>query len=319
MRALFSIGRYYNTASMHVGIVINPIAGRRGSRPGEAERRRAFIETRTEAAGVNATIAMTEGRGHARELAQAFVDARCETVIAMGGDGTVNEVAQALIETSTALGIVPIGSGDGLARGLGVPADHGRALQIALTAPATLIDVGYAGDRIFLNIAGLGFDAAVAHLFAARSTRGVLGYMGTGGRLVWSYAASDYEVRWQTGEPGEIEEIRRGPKLLLGFANGPTYGNLAVLAPDASFRDGLLDMVLVAAGGPVRQAWRARRLFWNHRRVAEGIERARLVRATVSSDQLVGHLDGEPFKAAGSLEIGVRPQVLLVRSGRTDL
>lgn len=301
---------------MHVGIVINPIAGRRGHRPGEAERRRTFTETRADAAGVTATIVMTEGRGHARELAQGFVTARCDAVIAMGGDGTVNEVAQALIGTSMPLGIVPCGSGDGLATGLGLTADRERSMRIALTAAPVPIDVGYAGERIFLNIAGIGFDAAVAHQFAGRSTRGLLGYVRAGSRLAWSYAAPEYEVRWHTGE---IEEVRRGRKLLLGFANGPTYGNLAVLAPDASLRDGLLDMVLVSAGRPVRQIWRARRLFWNRRRAAEGIERARIVRATVNAGELVGHLDGEPFEASGPLEIGVRPLALWVRPGKNDL
>src|SRR5688572_31603776 len=107
MRALFSIGRYYSTASMHVGIVINPISGRRGHQSGEAERRRTFTQSRADAAGVTATIVITEGRGHARELAQGFVAARCDSVIAMGGDGTVNEVAQALVGTPMPLGIVP--------------------------------------------------------------------------------------------------------------------------------------------------------------------------------------------------------------------
>ena len=301
---------------MHVGIVINPISGRLGHRPDEPERRRTFTQSRADAAGVTATIVMTEGRGHARELARRFVAERCDGVIAMGGDGTVNEVAQALVGTSVPLGIVPSGSGDGLATGLGLTTDRERSMHIALTAEPVPIDVGYAGDRIFLNVAGIGFDAAVAHMFAGRSTRGAFGYIGTGTRLVWSYAATDYEVRWHAGE---AEEVRRGPKLLLAFANGPTYGNLAVLAPDARLRDGRLDMVLVSKGGPVRQAWRARRLFWNRRRPAEGIERARIVRATVRADVLVGHVDGEPFEVAGSLEIGVRPQALWVRPGRSDI
>src|SRR5688572_20537699 len=313
MRALFSIGRYYNTAPMHVGIVINPISGRRGHQPGEAERRRAFAQSRADAAGVTATIVTTEGRGHARELARGFVAARCDSVIAMGGDGTVNEVAQALVGTSIPLGIVPSGSGDGLATGLGLTTDRDRSMHTALTAAPIAIDVGTVGERIFLNIAGIGFDAAVAHQFADRSTRGALGYVGTGTRLVWSYTAPDYEVRWHAGG---VEEVRRGPKLLLAFANGPTYGNLAVIAPDASLRDGLLDMVLVSAGGPARQVWRARRLFWNHRHAAEGIERVQIVRATVRADVLLAHVDGEPFEARGSLEIGVRPQALWVRPER---
>jgi diacylglycerol kinase (ATP) len=301
---------------MHVGIVINPISGRRGHRHGEAERRRTFLKTHVDAAGITSSIVMTERGGHARELAQRFVNEGCNSVIAMGGDGTVNEVAQALIGTSIPLGIIPCGSGDGFATGLGLSADLERALPIALSATPVAIDVGYAGDRIFLNVAGVGFDAEVAHQFAQRSTRGLMGYVQTGTRLALSYTPPDYEVRWQDGE---TEEVRRGQKLLLGFANGPTYGNHAVLAPDASFCDGLLDMVLVSGGGALRQIWRARRLFWSHRRPAAGIERVRVAGVTVRAGILMGHLDGEPFESAGLLEIGVKPGALLVRSGKTPL
>ncbi len=297
---------------MRVGIVINPISGRGGDRGGKAARRRAFAESRAAAAGVDATVVMTERRGHARDLAQAFVDERCETVIAMGGDGTVNEVAQALVGTSTVLGILPCGSGDGLARGLGLPTDLESAMRVALSSKLTAIDVGYAGDRLFLNIAGIGFDATVARMFASRSTRGGLGYVAAGIRLVWKYAAPAYDVRWTT-DTGE--EIRSGRKFLLGFANAPTYGNGAVLAPDANLQDGLLDLVLVDAGRPLQQIWRARRLFWRCRTRIRGLERALASRVTVRGATLVCHLDGEVFETSGTLEIRVRPGALLVRIG----
>lgn len=297
---------------MYVGIVINPISGRGGGRAGEAARRRAFVESRAQAAGVNAVVVMTERRGHARALAQAFVDDQCDTVIAMGGDGTVNEVAQALVGTRTALGILPSGSGDGFARGLGVPADPDRAIRAALTAPSMAIDVGYAGGDVFLNILGVGFDAAVAREYAKRSTRGGAGYVTTGIRLLRTYVPPHYEVRWHTGAG---EEVRSGRKYLVGFANAPTYGNGAVLAPDANLQDGLLDLMLVEAGAPVRQVWRARRLFWRHRQPAEGLERSRATRAIVLAETITYHLDGEPFETTGSLEVGVRPRALLVRQG----
>jgi diacylglycerol kinase (ATP) len=296
---------------MRVGIVINPIAGRRGSRPGETARRRAFVQSRAAAAGLDATIALTERGGHARQLAQAFVDEGCETVIAMGGDGTVNEVAQALVGTTTALGILPCGSGDGLAQGLGLLTNPERAMRIALSSESTAIDVGYAGDRIFLNIAGIGFDAAVGRLFANRSTRGALGYVTTVIGLVWTYVAPQYEVSWNTGE---TEEKRQGRKFLVGFANTSTYGNGAVLAPDADPRDGVLDLVLVDAGGPLQQVWRSRRLFWRRRAAARGMERSRAIRATVRGPAIVCHVDGEVFETSGSLEISVRPRALLVRT-----
>jgi diacylglycerol kinase (ATP) len=316
MRALFSIGRYYNTASMHVGIVINPISGRRGSRPHEAEWRRAFTESHARAVGITAIVKLTERRGHARELAQSFVEAGCDGVIAMGGDGTVNEVAQALIGTTIPLGILPCGSGDGFAQGLGLTTNLERSIRIALTTPPTAVDVGYAGGRLFLNVAGVGFDATVAHSFAGRSKRGPVGYVAGGLRLVWTYGAADYEVSWETGAG---EEKRQGPRFLVGFANSPAYGNGAILAPGASLQDGLLDLILIGPGGPARQAWRARRLFWNHARAAAGIERSKVVRAIVRGESLICHVDGEPFEATGSLEVSVRPRALWVRAGKTNL
>lgn len=311
MGALFGIERYYSIAPMRVGIVINPISGRRGSRPGEASRRRAFTESRAAAAGTNATIVMTDGPGHARILSQTFVDQGYDTVIAMGGDGTVNEVAQALVGTPTTLGIVPCGSGDGLARGLRLPASPERAMEIALSSSFTAIDVGTVGDRIFLNIAGIGFDAAVARVFAGRSQRGAVGYVKSGVSLAWTYAAAHYEVNWHTGD---AEMARQGRKFLVAFANASTYGNGAVLAPAASLQDGVLDVVLVEAGTALQQFWRGRRLFWRSGSPAHGLERSRATRATVHGSTLVCHVDGEAFEVSGALEIGVRPRALRVRT-----
>ncbi len=301
---------------MRVGIVINPISGRRGSRPGELARRRAFTERRVAAAGISATIVMTEGPGHASMLSQTFVDQGCDTVIAMGGDGTVNEVAQALVGTPTSLGIVPCGSGDGLARGLQLPTSREGAMDIALSSSFTAIDVGTAGDRIFLNIAGIGFDAAVARVFAGRSTRGAVGYVKSGVSLAWTYASAQYEVKWHTGDAAEE---RAGRKFLVAFANASTYGNGAVLAPAASLQDGVLDVVLVDAGTPLQQFWRGRRLFWRSGSPARGLERSRATRATVHGSALVCHVDGEVFETSGALEIGVRPGALRVRTGPTPL
>lgn len=296
---------------MRVGIVINPISGRRGSRPDEPARRRAFMQTRAAAAGINATIVMTEGPGHARLLSQTFVNQGCDTVIAMGGDGTVNEVAHALVGTPTALGILPSGSGDGLARGLRLPSSPESAMDIALSSSFTAIDVGTAGDRIFLNIAGIGFDAAVARVFAGRSKRGAVGYVKSGVTLAWTYAAAHYEVNWHTGEGAETRE---GRKFLVAFANASTYGNGAVLAPAASLQDGVLDVVLVDAGGPLQQFWRGRRLFWRSGSPAHGLERSRATRATIRGSALVCHVDGEVFETSGTIEVGVRPGALRVRA-----
>ncbi|NQW03887.1 MAG: diacylglycerol kinase family lipid kinase [Acidobacteria bacterium] len=300
---------------MPVGIVINPIAGRGGSRPGEVDRRVAFARSCASINGVEPTVLVTERRGHARDLAQHLVDTGCDTVIAMGGDGTVNEVAQALVGRPVALGILPCGSGDGLARGLKLPIDAESALHVALGPATTAIDVGYAGDRIFLNIAGIGFDAEVGKLFATRSKRGGLGYVTKGLQLVWTYRAPAYVVSWSGPAPAlEVAQVRRGRRFLIAFANAPEYGNGAVLAPDADPYDGLLDLLLAEGGHPFQQIWRARRLFVRHRQPAHGLERAQIRRATITGDVMVCHLDGEVFETSGTLEISVRPKALLVRT-----
>lgn len=302
--------RYYSTAIMtqgRSGVIINPISGRRGSRPGEALHRRAFVERHAAALGVDIEVHLTQAQGHARDLARACVAAGCTTVVAMGGDGTVNEVAQGLLGTDVPLGIVPCGSGDGLAHGLRLPTAWSKALPLALTGPTLRMDVGYANDRLFLNVAGVGFDAAVGQLFATRTTRGALGYIANSFSLVWSYRSSHYEIECDAGR-------RSGEKFLVGFANAPEYGNGAVMAPDADVTDGLLDVVIADGGSPLRQIWRARRLYWNRRAPAEGMERLRTRTATVTGSHLVCHVDGEVFSAGDRLDVRVEPNALTVRA-----
>jgi diacylglycerol kinase (ATP) len=147
-----------------IGIIINPMSGGGGRHDDAGRMRRARAERGARDAGIAVEIALTAARGHAALLAADFA-ARGMDVIAWGGDGTVNEAAGPLIGGTIAIGIVPSGSGDGLARGLGLPLDPAKALAAALTKPAHPIDVGYLADRHFLNIAGIGFDAAVGTRF----------------------------------------------------------------------------------------------------------------------------------------------------------
>jgi YegS/Rv2252/BmrU family lipid kinase len=289
-----------------IGIVINPIAGRRGSRRGEAARREAFARREPERAGVVADVRMTRAQGDGRTLARECVAAGCQIVVAMGGDGTVNEVAQGLLGTDVPLGILPCGSGDGLARGLGVPRSWSRAFEVILSGRTSRMDVGYANDRLFLNVAGVGFDAAVGRVFATRRTRGAFGYVVNSVRLVWRYRAAHYDVEC-------AGQQRSGRKFLIGFANAPEYGNGVVLAPDADIRDGLLDVLIADAGSPMRQIWRARRLFLNRRAPAEGLERLRTRTAQVTADRIVYHVDGEVFETTGTLDIRLVPLALAVR------
>lgn len=292
-----------------IAIVINPISGRSGSRSGETACRGRLVEETAAALGITIDAQLTNAPGHATELARTAIAGGAEVVVAMGGDGTVNEVARALIGTSVALGVVPCGSGDGLARGLGLPTDRRAALEVALAGDTKRIDVGYANDQPFLNVAGVGFDGEVGRLFASRKTRGALGYIVMSTKHIWTYASAHYDVQFD-------DERRTGPMFLVGFANSAEYGNGAILAPEADVQDGVLDVLIVKAGSALGQMWRARRLYWRPGAPAAGMERLRTRTARISGDRLVYHLDGEPFETTGSLEIRVERQALAVKVRR---
>ena len=291
---------------MRFGIIINPISGASGSRQDEGRRRRALAEHLTARLGVDATIAMTDRRGHAADLARDFVAAGVDTVIAWGGDGTVNEAAGPLIASSTSIGIVPSGSGDGLARSVGLPLAPEAALENILTGSVAKIDVGWIAGRHFLNIAGVGFDAAVGVAFGKGPRRGAWGYAKNGLTLVWSYESRHYHVAID-------DDVLTGRKFLVGFANGREYGNGLVLAPDADARDGWLDAVIVYGGSALRQLWRARRLGFRRREPAEGVLRTRTREATITGEHLLCHADGETFTTSGRIDVRVTPRALGIR------
>jgi diacylglycerol kinase (ATP) len=291
---------------MPIGIIINPISGAGGRHADAARERRARAEHGALALGADVEIAMTSARGHAAELAAGFA-ARGMDVVAWGGDGTVNEAAGPLIGGPQAIGIVPSGSGDGLARGLGLSLDPSEALVFALGEHARAIDVGIIANRHFLNIAGIGFDAAIATRFNQQGQRGLMGYMRAGLPLIWSYRAPRYRFSLDDGPSVD------GARLLIGFANAPTYGNGLVLDADADACDGWLDVVVADAGPWWRQLWRARRLSIGLRKPAEGVHRARARTARVSGERLVCHVDGETFETSGEIEVRIRPGALRVK------
>jgi YegS/Rv2252/BmrU family lipid kinase len=291
---------------MKIAVVINPRSGRRGHREDAPGVRVELARTLLHARGEHAEIAVTNGRGHAGELAQQLADAGTDVVVAWGGDGTVNEVAGPLIGSPTALGVVPAGSGDGLARSLGLPLEPDAALRVAFSGRTRAMDVGYLGERHFLNIGGIGFDADIAAAFNARRTRGLAGYLSVGLSRVWSYRPEACHI----GFDGHTLE---GPRFLVAFANGSQYGNGLLLSADADPFDGRLNLVVVDAGSSLRQLWRGRRLWWFARAPAAGVQRHVLQQATVSGDRLLCHVDGETFTASGRIDVKVAPAALRVK------
>jgi diacylglycerol kinase family enzyme len=284
---------------MRIAVIINPIAGRGRRRPaGEARAR--LARDLAARAGVEADIEITRFAGHGAELARAFVAAGHSVIAAWGGDGTVNDVAGSLIGSASALAIIPSGSGNGLARGLGLPARPDTALSGALGADRTPLDVGYIGARHFLNVAGLGFDAAVARRFSRSGRYGSISYGLHALAGLWSYRCAPYDLVLDGSRTS-------GRRFLIAFANSRQYGNGLVIAPDADTRDGLLNAIVVNDGAAVTQLWRARRLFVNRLAPAEGVRRLTVRTATVEGPVLAGHVDGEPFGVSGRLDVRIEP------------
>jgi YegS/Rv2252/BmrU family lipid kinase len=180
----------------------------------------------------------TEYAGHATEIAQEACEDGYDIVVAVGGDGTINEVGRALIHTSTAMGILPCGSGNGLARHLKIPMNMKKALSIINQCDIRELDYGTINNNPFFCTCGMGFDAFISQKFAEGGKRGKLKYM----QLVLSQG-----LRYK-GEPYDItignEELHHFA-YLVSCANASQYGNNAYIAPQASMSDGLLDIIVM--------------------------------------------------------------------------
>ena len=290
-----------------VAVVINPISGL-GVRPDTARRRAEQAAAFIEAHGVAAEIFVTERRHHARELTQAAVARGVEMVIAWGGDGTVNEVASALAFHETALGVVPSGSGNGLARELGLPLEPPAAFERALGARRRRIDAGELGGHLFFNIAGIGLDADVAHRFAAsgHARRGLGMYVVQSAAALLSYRA----VPMRLTVDGATRDVR---PLLVAFANARQYGNGALIAPRARVDDGKIDVVVVDDRPLLGILRHVPALFRGKLAAVPGVSMEAAVTAEVTAAGTIRyHVDGEPCEASGILTAIARPAALTV-------
>ncbi len=268
-----------------------------------------MVEAAAARRGLAARIRLTGHAGHAGELAREAVEASATALIVWGGDGTINEAGAALIGSATVLGVVPAGSGNGLAAALGVARQPAAALTDAFDAPMHLIDAGVMNGRPFFNIAGIGFDARVATLFNQRSigSRGAWPYVVIGVKEGCRYCAVDYALTLDA-------ETTRSRALLIAFANGREYGLGARIAPGASLDDGLLDAIIVEDAGVVARFWQVRHLALGKPELAPTVTARRVTRAVIEADgEMEFHVDGEPGRASKRIDVEILPGSLLIR------
>jgi len=224
-----------------VFLVINKIAGHRKQYITEVSR----IVTILRENGCIAKFSVTEGPGHATRLAAKAIKSGFDIVVAVGGDGTVNEVSRRLIGTAKAVGIIPMGSGNGLARNLGIPLNLKKSVRLLVEGNVQMIDVCRFNNQHFLCTSGIGFDAQVADKMARAKSRGFMQYIRL--TLKESIAFKPFKIKMKVDEFW-IEK----PVFLVTFANARQFGNNALIAPKADISDGLIDVVVV---NPFPKIW----------------------------------------------------------------
>jgi len=251
-------------------------------------------------------IWLTEQEGHAAELAKKAVDEGYEIVVAVGGDGSINEVASAMVGSEAILGIIPAGSGNGLAMHLGYGRDIDEAIKKLNTAEVQTIDCGIMNGRPFINIAGVGFDGLVSNLMKGSHWRGFLPYFLKSVEAGLSYTARECRIELDD----KVLELKC---FAISIANGPMYGYNFQIAPDARLDDGLFKVVILK-DAPRWQYFAALPSMLNNKIYdADFVEHyaARRVNISAKGENYV-HLDGEGMVVKDELIFEIKPASLKV-------
>lgn len=249
------------------------------------------------------TFELTEYAEHAIEITQKAVIDKVDVVVAVGGDGIVNEIFQALVHTKTALAILPKGSGNGIARSLKIPMNTRKAIQKLNSASEKTIDTCLFNDQPFLGVSGIGFDGLISSEFAKMKKRGLKTYVKLILLKMMNYKSQSYHF-----EVGDVSFSTKA--FIVAFANTEQYGNNAIIAPKAKLDDGKIDLVifkdfskwlipLIALKVMTKSIYNSKHII-NHT--------ASLVKVSTSAKE--AHLDGEPIVANQNNTIKVVPNSL---------
>ncbi len=273
-------------------LIVNPISGT-GNKKDVPE----VVERTLAAEGYSTDVRFTGGRGDATMFASEASDKGYYGVLACGGDGTVNETARALCGSQTALGILPAGSGNGLARHLGIPMDVELAMEIVCQRNVVPSDYGSVNGVPFFCTFGMGFDAAVSHRFARQNHRGLLSYVRS--------ALSEYvQFRPTTYTISANGKLLTEKAFLVAVCNASQWGNNAYIAPEASLTDGLLDITVVHSGSPIDAAVMGMDIFTGFISKNTMVHCFRAPAAVIyRSEKGEAHVDGEPMMLDEILDV----------------
>lgn len=284
----------------NIAFIINPISGTQNKR-----RLPKLLDKVLRKDLWTVDVVFTEYPGHATEIAHRYAELGYYAVVAVGGDGTVNEVASGLRDTQTALGIIPMGSGNGFARHAGIPLRLNGALEMLNHAEPIACDYGLVNDRPFFVTCGSGFDALISEEFHKAGKRGFSSYVEQIVKRVFSYKPEQYELIVRQPD-GTEETVFNDKAFLITAANCNQWGNSAIIAPKASVQDGKIDLAIVSPFSLILAPGLALGLFT--KTIDQGVHvntiqtgEAILRRETAGPF----HLDGDPVEMPAELHIRV--------------
>lgn len=280
------------SAKKKILAIINPISGT-SRKEYVPETLNTFIDKEK----FSITTRFTQHQGHATTLTKEAIKDNYYAVVAIGGDGTINEVASAICGSDVALGIVPCGSGNGLARHLGIPVNIEKAINILNLDNVESMDYCTVNDIPFFCTCGVGFDAHVSEKFAQSSRRGPLTYVQNALVEYLKYRPQKYILEMNEGIISE-------DAFLIACGNASQYGNNAFIAPKASMRDGLIDVTVMHPFTPIDSALLGILLFTKHLDQDININTYRTSELTIKRDKPgIMHIDGDPVMMDANLNI----------------
>lgn len=289
------------TEKKKIIFVVNPISGTQGKKAILK-----WIDERIDRSIYDYSIVRTEYAGHASIIAKEAAIDGIDIVVAIGGDGTINEIGRSLVHTNTALGIIPCGSGNGLARHLRIPMEPKAAIEIINQGDKCCIDYGKINNIPFFCTCGVGFDAFVSLKFADSGKRGLLTYLENTLHESLVYQPETYEIENEEG-------TMKYKAFLIACGNASQYGNNAYITPQASLTDGLMDITIMEPFTVLDVPSLSFQLF---NKTIDQNSRIKTMRAKKikihRTKEGVLHFDGDPLMAGKELEVEIIPKGLHV-------
>ncbi|MFZ9848626.1 MAG: diacylglycerol/lipid kinase family protein [Flavobacteriales bacterium] len=244
---------------------------------------------------------------HAYDIAKDAAIAGVDIVAIVGGDGSVNETAKALVNTSTRMAIIPTGSGNGLARQIGIPCNVRQAILHLNKSKDLLIDTGFIGEHFFVGAAGFGFDALIAHEFPRMKKRGFASYIKLFFKNILKYTPQSFEVEG-------LNSVDSKDCFVFTISNSGQYGNGAVICPQSVLNDGELELVIIKKIPVLLLPFFAIKLFAKTLKNGNYYSSQTFKKISIKGKNVIAHVDGEPIVLPNEFEVKVVNKSLLVLS-----